>query len=354
MYMRNTLLLVLTLFVFMTVLPDIADAKHSGWGGSSYRSKINKLDDDPVKTLPVPILLGISLKSITPNFGDPRGGGTRSHEGLDIMAPQGALIVSPTEAVVIRTGNGPDSGKYVTTSNPGNETFVYMHLDEILVKNGEVLKEGALIGYVGNTGNASGGAPHLHWEIRDGRKPTDPYLRVKKEFTLVEKIKILHEIVKNIDADDEDDLLAILVNEYSDVFKEAHAEGIELSLVIEKALASGGGVPTRTLEVGSTGKDVSVLQSVLMREKFLKIDAPTGYFGAQTKSALTAYQKAHKISPSNGRYGSATEKYMKKQGAVGNPVLPKMSDVEMAAKIAELTKQLEDASQNKGTSTPPL
>jgi murein DD-endopeptidase MepM/ murein hydrolase activator NlpD len=64
-------------------------------------------------------------------FGDARGGGTRTHEGLDIMAPGGTPVVSPTDAVVLATGDGPDSGLFVRTANPGGEQFVYMHLREI-------------------------------------------------------------------------------------------------------------------------------------------------------------------------------------------------------------------------------
>lgn len=167
---------------------------------SSVRNKINKLDDDAVEKLPIPIVLGVAVRNLYPSFGDPRDGGSRQHQGLDIMAPMGAYIASPTEAVVTRTGTGETEGKYVYTANPGGETFAYMHLSDIAdgVKAGTELKEGDLIGFVGDTGNAKGGAPHLHFEIRDGRTPTDPFPRLTHEFSAEIRIKVLKAILEDL------------------------------------------------------------------------------------------------------------------------------------------------------------
>lgn len=167
---------------------------------SAIQKEIRKLDKDEVENLPIPILLGLLRNQITSDFGDPRGDGTRSHEGQDLIAPRGSLIASPTDAVVTRTGTGESSGIYVYTANPGGETFVYMHLDRIAdgVKAGTVLEPGDLIGYVGNTGNASGGVTHLHFEIRDGRTPIDPYPRLTKEFTLEQRITALKALLAEL------------------------------------------------------------------------------------------------------------------------------------------------------------
>jgi len=164
---------------------------------SSVRRAIDKLDEDIVESMPVPVLF-VSYARIYPDFGDPRGGGTREHEGQDIIAPLRSFIVSPTDAVVTRTGKGGSAGIYVYTANPGGETFRYMHLDEIAdgIKTGTVLKAGDLIGFVGNTGNASGGAHHLHFEIRDGREAIDPHPRIDGTFTNAELIRSLTAIVK--------------------------------------------------------------------------------------------------------------------------------------------------------------
>lgn len=167
---------------------------------SAIERAIKKLDDKPVESLPIPILMGIHVSNLSKNFGDPRDGGARTHEGLDIMAPMGSFVASPTDAVVVRTGDGSSSGIYVTTANPGGETFTYMHLSRIRdgVKAGTVLKPGDLIGYVGNTGNAAGGPAHLHFEIRKDRKATDPYPRLTKEFSSEERIRALTLILKEL------------------------------------------------------------------------------------------------------------------------------------------------------------
>lgn len=167
---------------------------------SSIQKKVNKLDNDEVEDLPIPILIGVGLKNIWPNFGDPRDGGARTHEGEDIMAPRGAIVSSPTEAVVVRTGEGSSSGIFVTTANPGGETMNFYHLDSIAdgIKAGTEVKAGDILGYVGNTGNAAGGAPHLHFEIRKNRKALDPFPRLTKEFSNEVRLRVLTDLLNEL------------------------------------------------------------------------------------------------------------------------------------------------------------
>lgn len=289
---------------------------------STVQRKINDLDDDPVEEIPIPILLGVSLNQITSDFGDPRGGGTREHEGQDIIAPRGAYIVSPTDAVVLRTGNGESSGKYVYTANPGDETFVYMHLDDIAdgIKAGVVLEPGDLIGYVGDTGNAKGGVTHLHFEIREGREATDPYDRLEGEFSLEDRMEAIEKILE--DADDEEEEAEKLVASYRGLFVAAAAQGIELHDAIIDALGTAGtagAVATgfvRDLTLGSTGADVMALQAFLIAEgkgpraTALAGAGATGYFGAMTQAALSEYQGAVGISPASGYFGPLTRAHI--------------------------------------------
>lgn len=310
----------LSVFILSVCFPLSTNAQYSGRIGSSYRTKINKLDDTKVKNLPIPVLFGITVGMLWPNFGDPRGGGTREHEGEDIMAPEGAPIVSPTEAVVIRTGTGSSSGKYVTTANPGGETFVYMHLSDILVKAGDELDEGELVGLVGNTGNASGGAAHLHLEIRDGRKATDPFPRLTREFSLKDKIEFLTDALN--DVDDEDEFISFVVEQYQSELWQAKGAGIELPSDIEKELKA---IPTSTpagatavgdLTLDSQGPLVATLQGFLIAKNtgsaavVLASAGATGYFGPITQRALIEYQVAHNISPATGYFGPKTRAYI--------------------------------------------
>lgn len=287
---------------------------------SATQRKINDLDDDPVDELPIPILLGVTKANIYSDFGDARDGGDREHEGQDILAPKGAYIVSPTEAVVIRVGSGDSAGKYVYTANPGGETFAYMHLDEIAddLSSGDELKPGDLIGYVGNTGNAVGGVTHLHFEIRDGREPTDPYPRLDREFTTKERMAALERILE--DSDDEEEEAEGLVSAHRALFVAARTQGIELPDAITEALgtipagASGAvsGSFTRDLTLGSTGADVTALQSILISAnsgsaaRALAEAGATGYFGPITQRALAEYQGGKGISPAVGYFGPIT------------------------------------------------
>lgn len=72
----------------------------------------------------------------------------------------------------------------------------------------------------------------------------------------------------------------------------------------------GGYNFTRDLTVGSKGDDVSALQQILIDGGYLKIAAPTGYFGSLTKSALAAWQKANGISPASGYFGPKSRAYL--------------------------------------------
>lgn len=175
------------------VTVSVAEASHSssGWRESaSTQKKIRKLSKKAVKELRVPVI-GVSAKSLSDTWGDARSSG-RTHEGIDIIAKRGTLIVSPTDAVVTRIGDDNLGGKVVYTANPGGERFYYAHLDRFAkgLKVGQVLKPGDLIGYVGNTGNASHTIPHLHLGIYK-KGALNPFPRLKKTFTAEEQRSFL-------------------------------------------------------------------------------------------------------------------------------------------------------------------
>lgn len=77
-------------------------------------------------------------------------------------------------------------------------------------------------------------------------------------------------------------------------------------LLLVAAPAAGAASPayTRDLTVGIGGADVSALQQFLIDGSFLKLAAPTGYFGPLTQTALAAWQTSSGISPSTGFFGS--------------------------------------------------
>lgn len=326
-FMRFLMRFTIFSLIFSLVLaPALASAQESPYpSGYWYRSddfrdKINNLPSVPTQAVAIPILFGVGLKNISPNFGVPRSGG-RSHAGEDIMATKGTPIISPTVAVVLRTGYGDSAGHYVYTANPGGETFVYMHLDKIGegVIPGAELMAGSLIGYVGNTGNASGGAAHLHFEIHNSSdNPTDPFPRLSTELSVAEKIMYLNTILAQ--TTDSKALSEFLVLNFRSTFTAALDQGIILPAIINSLLVSAGaGTVTGSnldLEVGSTGAAVVALQTYLIQANSgaaaqkLKAAGATGTFGPATKAALVEFQLVKGISPASGYYGSVTRAYV--------------------------------------------
>jgi murein DD-endopeptidase MepM/ murein hydrolase activator NlpD len=111
------------------------------------------------------------------DYGDPRGGGS-SHQGNDILAPRGTPVVANVGGVVTQR-NGAVSGlAYFLAGDDGNRYFG-AHLDSFGA-SGRVAA-GTVIGAVGSTGDASGGPPHLHFEIHPGGSGyTNPYPTLTK------------------------------------------------------------------------------------------------------------------------------------------------------------------------------
>ncbi len=308
-------------FCYLALLPVAAFAYHDDEDGG-WDVDRSRLDDDSEKTIPPPVLFGVNIDKVTPDFGQSRGGGTRTHEGQDLLAPKGTPIVSPTEAIVIRTGDGESSGKYVYTANPGGETFRYMHLDTLAkLKPGERLKPGDFIGTVGDTGNAPDGVYHLHFEIRDeDTEATDPYPRIQETFTLKQKIAFLKNVFADIRNDAE--YAEFLVTTFSSDFKQAVTEKYELPRAIKTAMAKNGTtatiekekslraviatipqILTRDLTLGETGPEVTLLQLYIMyfhegvaRDK-LYLSGPTGYYGPVTAAAVAELQTGLRLEP---------------------------------------------------------
>jgi len=313
----STIIICLGFIIFMPIAALAYGDEDGDWDVDRSR-----LDDDSEKTIPLPILFGVNISRVTPDFGQARGGGTRTHEGQDMLAPQGTPIVSPTEAIVIRTGDGDSSGKYVYTANPGGETFRYMHLDTIAkLRSGDRLKAGDFIGTVGDTGNAPDGVYHLHLEIRDDdNEPTDPYPRLQETFTLKQKISFLDDIFADIRNDAE--YAEFLVTTFASDFKQAVKEKYELPRAIKTAMSKNGTVATaaqeeslrtliatipkvlqRELSLGETGAEVMLLQLYITylhegpaRDK-LAMSGPTGYYGPVTAAAVAELQSNLKIEP---------------------------------------------------------
>jgi len=106
-------------------------------------------------------------------------GRTEFHTGIDIGAPTGTNIVAAESGLVSYTGYMRGYGNIVIIRHNGGYSTVYAHNSVNLVKKGQSVKKGNIIGKVGKTGNATG--PHLHFEVRSIGKPCNPlpYLQNK-------------------------------------------------------------------------------------------------------------------------------------------------------------------------------
>ena len=115
--------------------------------------------------------------SYADTYGQPRGGG-RLHIGVDLSAPVGTPVVAPVDGSVSFSSDGAGGNTFIMTGSDGN--FYYgAHLSRQGPSSGAV-KAGAVIGAVGQTGNAS--VPHLHFEIHRGGRGNviNPYPSVAR------------------------------------------------------------------------------------------------------------------------------------------------------------------------------
>ena len=125
--------------------------------------------------------LGLPLKAgsfwVSSEFGkrkNPFSGEMKNHNGIDLAAEEGTPVYAIKDGAVFSTINDDVTfGNYIILSHDlGKMTSVYAHLSKICVEKYQNIRKGDLIGYVGQTGMATGS--HLHFEIRQGSKAENP------------------------------------------------------------------------------------------------------------------------------------------------------------------------------------
>jgi len=118
---------------------------------------------------------------ITSYFGwreDPFTGKTAYHAGIDLAIPEGTPILAAADGTVVAV-NGLDTygggyGYYVKLSHAEGFETLYAHCSAVAVMAGDSVRQGQIIGYVGDTGRSKG--PHLHWEVYSFGGIKDPLL----------------------------------------------------------------------------------------------------------------------------------------------------------------------------------
>lgn len=122
-----------------------------------------------------PFLLPLTGESSS-SYGDPRqygvGGNISYHRGADLAAPEGTPVRATNAGIVRVAGFYPIKGGLVVLDHGGGVFSFYFHQSNILVRAGQRVRRGEVVGEVGSTGLSTG--PHLHWEVRVAGEPTNP------------------------------------------------------------------------------------------------------------------------------------------------------------------------------------
>ena len=123
--------------------------------------------------------LAANLNTLSSLYGgrkDPINGRSSNHTGIDIPAARGTPIYAAKSGVVTTSVYGSGSywsyGNFVLISHSDGTSTLYAHMSSRNVKEGQTVRQGDVVGYVGTTGRSTGN--HLHFEVRVNGKRTDP------------------------------------------------------------------------------------------------------------------------------------------------------------------------------------
>ncbi len=120
---------------------------------------------------------------LSSNFGwriHPIWGYERFHAGVDFAADYGSQILAADTGIVILAGWYGGYGYTVVIDHGAGVSTLYGHANELLVQEGQMVKQGTSIATVGSTGLSTG--PHLHFEVRESGEPVDPMKYLVKDW----------------------------------------------------------------------------------------------------------------------------------------------------------------------------
>jgi murein DD-endopeptidase MepM/ murein hydrolase activator NlpD len=128
----------------------------------------------PTDQLIIPVA-GIKATQLVDTYTQARSGG-RAHDAIDIIAPHNTPVLAATSGTILRLFQSKLGGTTLYQLGPDQHTvYYYAHLDHYAdgLAQGSAVKQGEIIGYVGDTGDAGAGNYHLHfaiWKIEDPKK----------------------------------------------------------------------------------------------------------------------------------------------------------------------------------------
>ena len=145
---------------------------------NSYKGIEQLIKNQDQKLASIPAIQPVSNKQLTriaSGFGmriHPIYGIPKMHYGLDFTAPTGTPIYATGDGEVTTAGVGNGTGNHVIINHGYGYETVYMHMVKIKAREGQRVKRGEVIGWVGSTGASTG--PHCHYEVHINGTPVDP------------------------------------------------------------------------------------------------------------------------------------------------------------------------------------
>ncbi|HEU4558043.1 MAG TPA: M23 family metallopeptidase [Longimicrobium sp.] len=121
----------------------------------------------PGAVLTIPVR-GTRPEQLRDSYDAPRGGGSRVHNAIDIMAPAGTPVVAAADGTILKLRTGGNGGITIYQLDPDGRTlYYYAHLQRYAagMREGLPVWRGQVIAYVGDTGNAGAGNYHLHFSV---------------------------------------------------------------------------------------------------------------------------------------------------------------------------------------------
>lgn len=176
----SKLLLFSVMMLLLSACQPPSEAERLGWQTPYWYWHLQRQPLSKPLSLPVQ---EVQLSQISDTWGAARSAGRR-HEGVDIFAKRGTPVLSTTRGVVREVGTNNLGGKVIWVTGPAFSSHYYAHLDDYAanIQAGDWVEAGTLLGYVGNTGNARGTPPHLHYGIYlKGQGAVNPYPYFKEE-----------------------------------------------------------------------------------------------------------------------------------------------------------------------------
>ncbi|KGQ71329.1 peptidase M23 [Chelonobacter oris] len=162
---------------FLLLLSAVAVSLKAYWQPYWWALKLTWEPAPTVQSLPNPL----PGQRFSDTWGAARSQG-RKHEGVDIFAKRGTPIRSTTKGLVVRIGQNRLGGNVVSIIGPGRVRHYYAHLDGYAdIRIFDWVEAGTVIGYVGDSGNAKGTPPHLHYGIYTVGGAVNPYPLIKQD-----------------------------------------------------------------------------------------------------------------------------------------------------------------------------